>query len=165
MQVGKNKVVSLSYVLTLNSGEIADTATADSPFTFIHGIGQTLDAFDSNLEGLAVGDEFSFLVEAANGYGIANPDYVAPLPRHVFDQPGVPSDILQVGNIVPLQDQDGNHLQGRIVSFDDNVVNVDFNHPMAGEDLNFTGTIIAIREATPEELDHGHVHGPGGHHH
>ncbi len=165
MQIDKNKVVSLTYTLTLQNGEVADTATAESPFVFIHGIGQTLPHFDNNLSGLSAGDSFTFDIEAENAYGLSNEDYKVSIPRSVFSGPEVPADILQVGNMVPMQDNHGNPMNGIILGFDDNEVKLDFNHPLADQKLTFTGSIISVREASAEEQAHGHVHGEGGHHH
>ena len=165
MEIGNNKVVSLTYTLTIGSGEVVDTATDDQPFVFIHGVGQTLPLFEINLLNLVAGDSFDFNIDAENGYGLSNEDFKVTLPRQVFSGPNVPEDILQVGRMVPMQDQDGNPMNGVILSFDDENVLVDFNHPLADQELTFKGTIISVREASPEELDHGHVHGPGGHHH
>ncbi len=165
MEIGNNKVVTLTYTLTIKSGEVVDTATEDQPFVFIHGIGQTLPLFESNLASLKAGDNFDFSIDAENGYGLSNDDFKVSIPREVFAGPNVPEDILQVGRMVPMQDQDGNPMNGVILDFDDQIVKIDFNHPLADQDLTFKGTIIAVRDASAEELDHGHVHGPGGHHH
>ncbi len=165
MEVGTNKVVTLTYTLTINNGEVVDTATNDQPFVFIHGIGQTLPLFESNLLNLKAGDSFDFNIDAENGYGVSNDDYIVNIPKATFSGPNVPADILVVGRTVPMQDHEGNPMNGIILSIDDEVVKMDFNHPLADEDLNFKGTIIEVREATAAELDHGHVHGPGGHHH
>lgn len=165
MQVDKNKVVSLTYTLTLQNGEVADTATEQSPFVFIHGIGQTLPHFDANLAGLKAGDAFNFDIEAEHAYGLSNEDYKVNVPREVFSGPEVPADILKVGNMVPMQDNHGNPMNGVILGFNDTEVQLDFNHPLADQKLNFQGKIIAVREASAEEQDHGHVHGEGGHHH
>lgn len=165
MQIEKNRVVSLTYNLTLENGEIVDTATEEAPFVFIHGIGHTLPHFDKNLDTLKSGDTFSFSIEAEDAYGVSNDDFIVKIPRSVFNGPNVPADIIKEGNTVPMQDQEGRPMQGTILSFDDNEVEMDFNHPLADEKLHFEGTILNVREATSEELDHGHVHGPGGHHH
>ena len=74
-------------------------------------------------------------------------------------------DILRIGNMVPLLDREGNQLMAKILSMADDTVTLDFNHPLAGHDLHFSGTVINVREATSEELEHGHAHGEGGHHH
>jgi FKBP-type peptidyl-prolyl cis-trans isomerase SlyD len=165
MQIEKNKVVAITYTLTLDNGEIADTATQEQPFVFIHGIGQTLPKFDTELAGLKPGDTFDFDIEAENAYGVSNEEYKVNVPREVFTGPEVPADILQIGNMVPMQDDQGNPMNGIILSFDDEAVLIDFNHPLSDQKLHFTGEILSLREATEEELDHGHVHGEGGHHH
>jgi FKBP-type peptidyl-prolyl cis-trans isomerase SlyD len=165
MQIEKNKVVSLTYTLTLDNGEVADTATLESPFVFIHGIGQTLPQFDLQLSGLKPGDAFEFDIDAENAYGISNEAYKIHVPRNVFEGPDVPADLLEVGNMVPMQDDQGNPMNGIILSIDDNSVLIDFNHPLSDQKLHFKGDIISLREATAEELAHGHVHGDGGHHH
>ncbi len=165
MQINKNSVVSLTYTLTLENGEIVDTASKDYPFVFIHGIGATLPHFDSNLSNLKAGDEFNFDLSAENAYGFSNPEFKVPIPRSVFSGENVPEDVVQVGNMVPMQDNHGNPLNGIILSFDDNEVLIDFNHPLADKALNFKGEILSIREATAEEIAHGHVHGEGGHQH
>jgi len=165
MQISTGKVVGITYTLTLNSGEIADQANTDHPFVFIHGIGQTLEAFDTHLDGLEIGSNFSFTVPAEDGYGSHNPNMIIDISKEIFSGPDVPSDLLQIGNMVPMQDQEGHPLTGVIREITDEVVKMDFNHPLADQDLNFTGSVVSIREATAEEMDHGHVHGEGGHHH
>lgn len=165
MHISSNSVVSLSYTLTLDSGAIADETSNEHPFTFIAGIGQTLEAFDKNLDGLKVGDHFTFTLSGEDAYGSPHPDRIINIARSIFDGPDVPSDLLVVGNIVPMQDQDGNPMEGTILELDEEKVRMDFNHPLAGQSLHFTGNIISVRPATDEELSHGHVHGPGGHHH
>jgi FKBP-type peptidyl-prolyl cis-trans isomerase SlyD len=160
--ITQNKVVSLSYTLTLNNGEIADEASADEPLVFIHGIGQTLPAFDEQLDGLAPGDTFSFTLTAEEGYGESSDNYIVDLPKDIFAGPDVPADILEIGAMLPMQDQDGNPMDGVVLEIGEDTVKMDFNHPLAGEALSFSGSVISVREATPDELDHGHVHGEGG---
>ena len=149
--IAPNKVVSLSYTLMLNSGELADEATADQPLVFIHGIGQTLPAFDDQLDGLSVGDTFSFTLSAEDGYGESSPNYVVEIPKNIFEGPDVPDDILEIGATLPMQDQDGNPMDAVVVEIGDDTVTMDFNHPLAGEALGFSGTVLDIREATQEE--------------
>lgn len=165
MHISPNTVVSLTYTLTLDSGAIADQTSDERPFVFIHGIGQTLPAFDEKLTGLKAGDHFTFSLTGEDAYGAAHPDRIINIARSVFAGPDVPPDLLVVGNIVPMQDQDGNPMEGTIVEIDEEKVRMDFNHPLAGQSLHFTGNILAVRAATDDELSHGHVHGPGGHHH
>ncbi len=165
MQIEKNRVVSLTYTLSNKAGEVEDQTTAENPFMFIHGIGQTLPSFDDNLIGLKSGDSFSFEISAEDGYGQTSEEMIVNIPASVFSGPDVPENLIQVGNMVPMQDNMGNPMYGKILNFDAEFVTMDFNHVMAGKDLFFTGSIIEVREATPEELSHKHVHGPGGHHH
>jgi FKBP-type peptidyl-prolyl cis-trans isomerase SlyD len=165
MEISPKKVVGITYTLTLTNGEIADQATEERPFLFIHGIGQTLDAFDQNLHGLSSGKPFKFSLSAADGYGDVNPGMVVDIAKSIFEGPEVPKDLLIVGNTVPMQDQEGNALHGTILEIDDEKVKMDFNHPLAGQDLHFTGTVVSVRDASDDELNHGHVHGEGGHHH
>ena len=165
LSVAPNHVVSIAYTLSLANGEVADFADADEPLVFIHGIGQTLEAFDAQLNGLNVGDGFSFSLTAEEGYGVHDAGWIIELPRSVFGGDDVPADLLQLGAMLPMQDQDGNPMDGEVIEIGDETVKMDFNHPLAGEALNFTGSVLAVREATAEELDHGHVHGEGGHHH
>ncbi len=160
--INPNTVVGVSYQLKLSNGELADEATSEQPLLFIHGIGQTLPDFDSKLSGLSIGDNFEFTLTAEQGYGEHNPNYVVDLEKQIFEGPDVPEDLLTVGNMLPMQDQEGNPLDGKVLEVGDATVKMDFNHPLAGESLNFTGTVLSIREATPEELSHGHVHGEGG---
>ena len=163
MEVSKNKVVTLTYSLKLDDNNIVDYATEDQPFAFIHGIGQTLPAFDNALAGKKAGEEFSFSLDSENAYGTYNPGYVHTLPKGAFE--GAPEGTMAVGKTVPMQDQEGNPLMGVIQEVSDAGVKMDFNHPLAGQNLHFSGKILDLREATKAELDHGHVHGPGGHQH
>ncbi|MDO8969047.1 MAG: hypothetical protein Q7U74_00060, partial [Saprospiraceae bacterium] len=88
------------------------------------------------------------------------------VPKQIFEHEGsIPDGLLEVGNVLPLQDQEGNRLQGMVAHVGDESVKLDFNHPMAGVDLFFTGHVEGVRDAEPSELEHGHVHGAGGHQH
>lgn len=165
MQIAPKKVVSLTYILTLANGDQADQATADHPFAFIHGVGQTLPAFDQHLQGLEPGAAFDFTLTPEEGYGRFNPEMLVDLDIKIFQGPEVPADLLSIGNMVPMQDNHGNPLHGIVREVTDSAVKMDFNHPLADETLHFSGNILEVREASAEELDHGHVHGPGGHHH
>lgn len=164
-KIAPNRVVSLSYSLALTNGQIADEATSTEPLVFIHGVGQTLPEFDARIEGLSVGEGFSFTLTPEQGYGESDPRWVIEMDKSIFEGPEVPADILQLGAMLPMQDQDGNPMDGKLVEIGDEMVKLDFNHPLAGESLHFTGKVESVREATADELDHGHVHGPGGHNH
>ncbi|MCB9235194.1 MAG: peptidylprolyl isomerase [Bacteroidia bacterium] len=168
MVVINNKVVSLHYKLQDDNenGEVMDQSRPEHPLVFLVGAGGLLPHFEQNLIGLKVGDKFAFRLSAENGYGTSNPENVVDLDIAIFQDPaGNLAPQVQVGNRLTLQTQSGHPMQGMVKSINDDTVTMDFNHPMADKNLYFTGSITHIREASPEELSHGHVHGPGGHHH
>lgn len=165
MKIQAEHVVSLTYDLYVTNQdgveELVERTTEEQPLTFLFGAGQMLPKFEENLDGLSTGDTYDFKLSAENAYGEHDPEAVASLPKEMF----AGQDMPEVGNILPLQDNQGNRFQGQVVSVVEDAVLVDLNHPMAGQELHFTGTIINVRPASPEELDHGHAHGPDGHHH
>ncbi|MCB0652820.1 MAG: FKBP-type peptidyl-prolyl cis-trans isomerase [Saprospiraceae bacterium] len=167
MIIEKNVVVNLNYKLQENNAEgsvIEDTG--DSPLVFLFGVEQMLPSFEENLEGKKAGDSFAFGLESHDAYGAYEPEYVIPVPKDSFTVNGIiQEDLLVVGNTIPLQDQSGNQMMGTVVEVKEEEVVLDFNHPLAGVNLYFTVQIESIRQATEEELEHGHVHGVGGHPH
>ncbi len=167
MKIEKNKVVAVSYELKLaeKSEEVIDLAYEDSPLEFLFGSGMMLQKFEENLSDLSKDDTFDFKLTSEEGYGTRNEDYISDVPKNIFEQDGkIQDDLLTVGNVIPMQDENGGHFNGQVVSVEDNMVKLDFNHPLAGEDLYFTGKIVNIREATEQELEHGHVHSDGHDH-
>lgn len=168
MTIDKNKVVSLTYELRLNNekGEVAEKVETDNPFVFLFGNGNLLPTFESNIAGMKVGDGFSFKLTPEEGYGVVSEETIVDLPITIFQVDGVTdSSLLRAGNSIPMMDQEGNRLNGKVVKNDDKTVTMDFNHPLAGETLFFNGEVTDIREVTDEELQHGHVHGHGKHNH
>ena len=158
MTITKDKVVSLSYELKVNN-EIIDNAVAEYPLVFLYGHGQLLPLFEEKIKGLKVGDTFDFMVPCEEGYGKVNEMAVVELPKDIFKIDGeIPSDLLEVGRSLPMRDNEGNALNGMIVDIKDEVVVMDFNHPLAGQDLYFTGKVVDVRDASAEELQHGHIH-------
>ncbi len=158
MKIGKDKVVSLSYTLTVD-GDVIETVNADKPMDFIFGTGYLLPKFEQNVEGKEVGDSFDFMLAAHEGYGEVNSDAIIELPKDMFMVEGKIEDgLLTVGNVLPMQDSDGNRLQGTIDEVKEDVVVMNFNHPLAGADLNFKGIVVAVREATQQEIIGG-LHG------
>lgn len=161
MKVENNKVVALTYTLKKDSHEGADveTATDENPLKFIFGSGMMLSSFEANIDGLEVGGDFQFKLEAKEAYGEYNDKNISEIPKGAFEIDGKIEDgLLEVNNIIPLQDPEGNQFNGIVKEIKGDLVVMDFNHPMAGQDLYFTGKIIEVREATKEEIDHGHVH-------
>ncbi len=170
MKIEKNRVVSLTYELRVQNenGEqtLLEAATAEHPMVFIYGMSGLPEQFEENIDGLNVGDSFNFKLDAEDGYGEFDENAVVDLPKTVFQIEGaVPDNMLEVGNFIPMADSEGNQLQGRVVNVTEETVTMDFNHPLAGKELYFQGKVEKVREASSEELDHGHVHGEGGHHH
>ena len=164
MEIVKERVVSITYELRKDreDGEMVEQVTTDSPLTFLYGVGGMLPKFEEYLGGLKTGDEFNFGLESQDAYGPVVENAIVNVPIDVFKVDGqVDQNILQVGNMVPMMDNTGNRLNGKILSITEEAVNMDFNHPMAGKDLFFKGQVTAVREATTEELDHGHVHAHG----
>jgi|ERR1041385_8481925 FKBP-type peptidyl-prolyl cis-trans isomerase SlyD len=165
MKIQPQHVVSLTYDLYVkqDSGaeDLVESATEEQPLVFLYGAGQMLPKFEENLSDLSSGDSYEFRLAAEDAYGQYDDEAVASLPKEMFQG----TDIPEIGSMLPLQDNNGNHFQGQVVSVAEDSVIVDLNHPMAGQELHFKGKIINVRPATPEELSHGHAHGPDGHHH
>ena len=166
MKAAPDTVVKIAYELrTEPNGEVRDSASQQSPFSFLFGHNNVLDKFEKSLEGLIAGNQFNFVLAPEEGYGEYDNDAVIQLDKNVFSVDGVEqNDMLFVGNVVPLQDQHGNPFQGRIVAIGDKIT-VDLNHPFAGKTLYFSGAVVEVREAHQVELDHGHVHEHGDHSH
>ena len=167
MKIEKDKVVSVSYELKTKGkdGEVVDMAYEESPLNFIYGAGMMLPKFEENLANLDVDSTFDFMLTSEEGYGSRNEENVSDVPKNVFEQNGkIEGDLLDIGNVIPLQDDKGNHFNGKVVSITDDVIKLDFNHPLADEDLYFTGKVISIREATKQEIEHGHIHEHGHDH-
>jgi len=168
MEVGKNKVVTLTYTLHLNdeNGEVIQTVDEQKPFVHLFGVGTLLPAFEENMAGLKANDTFSFKLTAEDGYGNPSDEMIIELEKKIFEIDGkIDEEMVSIGKTITMQDQNGNPLDGKVMAVKEESVIMDFNHPLAGENLYFTGTILDVREASEEEMDHGHVHGDGGHHH
>lgn len=158
MKVQKNNVVAISYELTVE-GKIADKAGAEKPLEYIHGTGMLLPKFEMELEGKEEGDAFAFTLTPEEGYGVSDPRYIVEIPKTVFMIEGVlREDLLKKGNVIPMMNSDGQVVQGTVAGIGEDSVTMDFNHPMAGKTLNFSGKVESVREATKKELDEG-LHG------
>ena len=160
MIVSKDKVISVSYELKVQ-GEVVDKAESANPMQFIFGNGTLIPSFEENIQDMKSGDAFDFTLPADKAYGDVKSEYVLNLPMSVFAKDGkVEEGLLTVGARLPMVDQEGNQLNGLIKDVLEDHVVMDFNHPLAGEALHFTGKVEEVREATPEEISHGHVHNP-----
>jgi FKBP-type peptidyl-prolyl cis-trans isomerase SlyD len=170
MPIAKNNVVYISYQLAFpdedGQPDVVEIVDEKEPMVFIHGLSGLPEAFEENLLGLNEGDTFDFSISAEDAYGNVDPNAIIELPKSIFQaEDQTADDILQIGNFIPMTDDQGNRMQGLVVSIEGETVIMDFNHPLAEKTLMFQGKILKIREATPEEIAHGHVHGEGGVHH
>ena len=155
MKIGEKTFVALSYQLTVD-GETVETVKAEAPLQFIYGAGQLLPAFEKEVAGLGKGDKFKFTLNPADGYGEIVNEAVLDLPKDVFMIDGKIEDgLLEVGNQLPMSDNQGNRLVGVVKAVNDSTVTMDFNHPMAGKTLNFEGEVVEVREATDEDMMQG----------
>lgn len=159
MKISTNKFISASYDLFVageeegQDQELMEKATAEKPLSFIFGTGMMLEAFENNLAGLTVGDTFDFSISAEEAYGEYSDEQVVEIPRSVFEVDGtMDEEVIFENNIVPMMDQNGNRLDGTVVSIGDENIKMDFNHPLAGEELHFIGKVLIVREPTEEEV-------------
>ena len=158
MKIEKDKVVVLTYELTVD-GKVADKATEERPLDYIHGNNMLLQKFEQELEGKEPGDSFEFTLTPDEGYGEFDETRLVELSKQAFTIDGkVMEEFLVVGKVIPMMNQDGNVVQGVVHEVKDSSVVMDFNHPMAGKTLCFTGSILSVREATEKELTEG-LHG------
>jgi FKBP-type peptidyl-prolyl cis-trans isomerase SlyD len=160
MKIGEDKVVSIHYTLTDSGGSVLDSSSGNEPLLYLHGAGNIIPGLESALEGKVSGDKLSVTVEPEQGYGTRDERLVQAVPRSAFK--GV--EQLAPGMQFQAQGPQGTRLVV-ITQVTSDIVTVDANHPLAGQTLHFEVEVTEVREATSEELEHGHVHGPGGHHH
>lgn len=159
MQVAANAVVAFDYVLTAPDGKVIDSNEGAGPLAYIHGQGQIIPGLEAALEGRTTGDAFQVTVPPEKAYGVRDSALVQVVSRDMFES----VNELEVGMRFRASLEDGEHVF-TIVGLDDKQVTIDGNHPLAGTTLKFDVKVVEVRAATPEELDHGHVHGAGGHH-
>ena len=156
MQIAQHKVASIHYTLTDNEGNILDSSAGREPLNYIHGTGNLIPGMAEGLEGKVKGDKFDLKVSPEKGYGVKSDKMLQQVPRSSFGAQPV-----KVG----MQFQTNNGQVVTITKIGLDSITVDGNHPLAGVELNFAVEILDVRSATTEEISHGHVHGPGGHHH
>jgi FKBP-type peptidyl-prolyl cis-trans isomerase SlyD len=151
--VRDDMVVSLDYTLTVD-GEVVDSSRNSDPIQFIQGQGQLIPGLERQLYGMEVGDSKHVVVSASEGYGEQDPGAYADIPRGEFP-PQIP---LEQGVELQLTNQDGEEMQAFIEEVGDDSVRLNFNHPLAGKELHFSVEVVDLRQATSDELEHGHVH-------
>jgi len=159
-KITANKVVTLAYTLRDDSGEIIDRSRDGSPLLYLHGAMNIVPGLEEQLEGAGQGETIKATVPPEKGYG-PRVGEAQEVPRHLF-----PADAeLAAGMQVVAHDDQGRQIPFFITGITEETITVDPNHPLAGETLHFEVTVDSLRDATDEEIEHGHPHGPGGHHH
>jgi FKBP-type peptidyl-prolyl cis-trans isomerase SlyD len=161
MNIANNCVVAFHYTLTDDTGTEIDSSKGQEPLAYLHGQGGIIPGLERELTGKTIGDAMKVTVQPADGYGELNPELIQPVPREAFQ--GV--DQIDVGMQFQAQGQGGQMQMVVVKEVTDETVTVDANHPLAGQVLHFDVSIAEVREASEEELEHGHVHGAGGHQH
>lgn len=161
MIIEKDKYVSLLYELRENDkdGRVIEALDSTRPLSFVYGAGRIISGFENGISALSLGDEFGFRVPASEGYGDRRDDMIVDVPLSIFMKEGaIDEDICFVGNTVPMSDSQGRRIDGTVIEITAESVKMDFNHPMAGCDLFFSGKVIEVRDATADEIS-GHSHG------
>lgn len=156
MQITKNKVVAIHYSLHDQDGNHLDSSEGRAPLHYLHGLGHLIPGMEEGLEGKSKGDQFQLQIAPEKGYGVRNEQLIQQVPVKAFGGQTVEEGM-------QFNTQDGQMVT--IIKVDGESVTVDANHPLAGMDLHFGIEVVDIRQATPEEIEHGHVHGPDTHQH
>lgn len=161
LKISRDHVVTIHYTLTNTQGEVLDSSDGGEPLTFLQGAGNIIPGLEKALAGKAPGESLKVSIPPEEGYGVHHPQLVQVLPRAAFG--GV--EKLEIGMEFTAQGADGEIRRVGISAINGEDITIDGNHPLAGEVLHFAVSIESVRAASQEELAHGHVHGPGGHHH
>jgi FKBP-type peptidyl-prolyl cis-trans isomerase SlyD len=161
VEITKDKIVAFEYTLTDDQGNVIDKSEGRGPLAYLHGRGGIIPGLEEALEGKTSGDELKVTVPPEKGYGARNDGLLNRVPKEAFKG----QLEFELGLQFPVQDQAGNQRLVTIVHIEEDAVVLDANHPLAGVDLTFDVKIIEVRDATEEELSHGHSHGQGGHAH
>lgn len=160
MQIAKNTVAVLDYTLTDESGEVLDTSEGHGPLAYVHGVGMLIPGLEEELEGKVQGDTLKARIAPERGYGVRDEAMVQSVPREQL-----PDEVeIEVGMQFQARSDHGMHVV-TVVAIEGDAVELDANHPLAGATLHFDVEVLEVRAATSEEIEHGHVHGPGGHDH
>lgn len=160
MQIEPNAVVTLHYTLKDNDGNVIDQSD-DGSFLYLHGAMNIIPGLENALTGKSAGDELSVSVSPEEGYGAQDPERIQEVPKEMFET----SEDIAVGTQFHAQSPNGGAVVVTVTEVKEEVVVIDGNHALAGVDLNFDVKVMDVREASEEEIAHGHVHGPHGHHH
>jgi FKBP-type peptidyl-prolyl cis-trans isomerase SlyD len=160
VKIAKNAVAALEYTLKNDGGEVLDTSDGRDPLTYLHGAENLIPGLEAELEGKGAGDELSVRIAPADAYGERDEEMMQTVSRDVM-----PADAeIEVGMQLQAESEGGVHIV-TVIGVEGDDIHLDGNHPLAGVALNFQVKVVEVREATSEELEHGHVHGEGGHEH
>ncbi len=160
MQIAKKAAVAIDYKLTIDGGFVVDASEKGDPLWYLHGFSNIIPGLEKELDGLKLGDKKTVTVSPEEGYGTYEAERVQQVPKNRF-----PKGTYNVGDHVTATSPDGTEMDARITAMDGKNFTLDFNHELAGKVLTFEIAVAEVRAASKEELAHGHVHGPGGHHH
>lgn len=155
MEIGKNSMVTLTYDLRIDDEdmELIEKVTSEKPLQFLYGAGMMLPHFETALSGLKQGESFEIRLNHQDAYGEVNEEAIVDLPRHIFEVDGTfDAEFIKTGHSIPMMSSNGQRLNGLVLEVEENSVRMDFNHPLAGEDLYFKGEILEVRPATDEEI-------------
>lgn len=159
MKIEKNKVATLTYTLKNDDEQILDQADENNPFLYMHGVGGIIPGLEKALEDKQTGDSFHVSILPEDAYGVRDPNLTEQVPRSMFE--GISDDQLQPGAQFQAQTAHGTQII-TIAGVEGDTVKIDANHPLAGETLHFDVAVNDIRDATEEEIAHGHPHAAGG---
>ena len=156
MKIEKEMMVSIDYKLTNDAGELLDTSDGRGPLMYIHGTGEIIPGLEEELDGKSVSDKFVIVVPPAKAYGERSDDMLISIPKERLGE----DHNFKAGDVVELHDERQGAIPAKIVEFKDDLVVLDGNHPLAGENLTFDVTVTEVRAASKEELDA--LNGPAG---
>lgn len=159
MTIQKNSVVTINYTLRDETGGLIESSEGQEPLTYLHGQGNVIPGLEASLEGKSAGESFKISIPPEDAYGVWEDGNVLNIPKGQFS--GV--EDIKPGMQFSVHSNEGEQIV-TVTKVEEETVTVDANHPLAGKTLNFDVTVIGIRDATKDELDHGHAHGAGGHH-
>lgn len=161
MPIGANKVVTLNYKLSDDKGNLIQTTKDNGPFVYLSGKNQILPKLEEAIDGMLIGGKKNIELSSSEAYGDYDEKAVQQVKKDAFPE----GSNLEAGMEYMAQSPEGHPVPFVIKEVKDEDVTIDFNHPLAGRNLNFDVELVDVRDATAEELDHGHVHGAGGHQH
>ena len=160
MNISKDKVASIDYTLTDDKGEVLDSSSGREPLAYLHGHGNLIPGLEKELEGKTTGDKLVAIIPPSEAYGVRSDELLQDFALDQFQD----QEEVQVGVQFQVKYGEDVHI-ATVTKVEDGKVSVDMNHPLADQTLHFDVEVMEVREPTAEELEHGHVHGPGGHHH